>query len=203
MAAISYRRPWSSSPPYYRARYYDPVTGRYLNEDPLAVQGDGPNFYSYALNAPTNLTDSFGQNTGAGAIPWDPPIVLPYPIRIPFPWARVVGGVIGGILGELAFPDATARDEDVLKNLPITKTDACPKNPGKPNDPCKGLRDILNEHIKRLNDYASNPWDHDNENLLGQGKDEQVIAGRVKKLLRQIKNFRKLLAECEARNGQK
>jgi len=186
-------------PSYYRARYYDPAAGRYLNEDPLGVGGDSPNFYRYALNAPTNLTDSFGENTGAGAIPWDPPIVLPYPIRIPFPWARVAGGIIGGILAELAFPDATARDEDMLKK----KVDACPNNPGKPNDPCKGLRDQLDKHLKKLNDYASDPYGSDNKDLLGQGRDEQVIAGRVRNLLRQIKNFRKLLEECEARNAGK
>jgi RHS repeat-associated protein len=107
---------------YYRARYYDPTAGRYLSEDPLGVGGDSANFYRYALNAPTNLTDSFGENTGTGAIPWDPPIVLPYPIRIPFPWAKVAGGIIGGILAELAFPDATVRDEDMLKKSMRVRT---------------------------------------------------------------------------------
>jgi len=83
------------------------------------------------------------------------------------------------------------------------KVDACPNNPGKPNDPCKGLRDQLDKHLKKLNDYASDPYGSDNKDLLGQGRDEQVIAGRVRNLLRQIKNFRKLLEECEARNAGK
>ncbi len=47
-------------PSYYRARYYDPGTGRFPNEDPLEGGGAGPNFYRYVLNNPTNLVDPFG-----------------------------------------------------------------------------------------------------------------------------------------------
>ena len=32
---------------YNRARYYDPSTGRFLNEDPLGINGDDLNFYRY------------------------------------------------------------------------------------------------------------------------------------------------------------
>ena len=45
---------------YYRARYYDPQTGRFLSEDPLGFGGGDVNFYSYVGNSPTNLDDPFG-----------------------------------------------------------------------------------------------------------------------------------------------
>jgi RHS repeat-associated protein len=46
---------------YYRARYYDPADGRFLNEDPLrAISWWGLNLYSYVLNNPTNLIDVRG-----------------------------------------------------------------------------------------------------------------------------------------------
>jgi RHS repeat-associated protein len=44
---------------FYRARYYDPGVGRFMNEDP-ADFGTGTNFYNYAANNPTVLIDPFG-----------------------------------------------------------------------------------------------------------------------------------------------
>jgi RHS repeat-associated protein len=44
---------------YYRARYYDQTTGRFLNEDPTAFEG-GINFYDYALNDASSLVDPRG-----------------------------------------------------------------------------------------------------------------------------------------------
>src|SRR5208282_3516088 len=44
---------------YYRARYYDPTAGRFLNEDPTNFSA-GNNFYAYAGNGPSNFKDPFG-----------------------------------------------------------------------------------------------------------------------------------------------
>jgi RHS repeat-associated protein len=42
---------------YYRARYYNPNTGRFLSEDPIGFDGSGPNLYAYAPNnGPTQPT---------------------------------------------------------------------------------------------------------------------------------------------------
>src|SRR5205807_10114228 len=41
---------------YYRARYYDPSTGRFLSEDPIGFSG-GRNFYTYVRNNPPRLID--------------------------------------------------------------------------------------------------------------------------------------------------
>jgi len=52
---------------YYRDRYYDAKTGRFLSEDPLGITvdpkgfpGEGVNQYEYAGNNPVNFTDPFG-----------------------------------------------------------------------------------------------------------------------------------------------
>src|ERR1700693_3948034 len=41
---------------YYRARYYDPSVGRFLNEDRAKLRAN-VDFYTYAANQPINLTD--------------------------------------------------------------------------------------------------------------------------------------------------
>lgn len=47
---------------YYRNRYYDPHTRRFLTEDPLRFV-DGINRYAYARNRPMSLIDPFGWNS--------------------------------------------------------------------------------------------------------------------------------------------
>ena len=44
---------------YYRARYYDPATGRLISEDPIGFSG-GANFYAYVSNSPLSYADPFG-----------------------------------------------------------------------------------------------------------------------------------------------
>ena len=45
---------------YYRARYYDPITGLFLSEDPIGFAGRDVNLYRYVRNNPVNGTDSLG-----------------------------------------------------------------------------------------------------------------------------------------------
>jgi RHS repeat-associated protein len=48
---------------YYRARYYDPATGRFLTEDPLGFGGVDGDFYRYTNNSPSSFVDPFGLQT--------------------------------------------------------------------------------------------------------------------------------------------
>jgi RHS repeat-associated protein len=45
---------------YYRARYYDPMIGRFISEDPLGFGGGDTNIYRYVDNSSTNHTDPSG-----------------------------------------------------------------------------------------------------------------------------------------------
>ena len=60
------------NPSYYRARYYDPLGGRFSSEDPLRW-GSGLNWYTYVSNEPVLLTDPMGLTRKRKKPP------LPYP----------------------------------------------------------------------------------------------------------------------------
>lgn len=51
---------------YYRARYYDPSVGRFLNEDPARFVA-GQDFYIYASDNPTLRTDPLGLDPSDGS----------------------------------------------------------------------------------------------------------------------------------------
>jgi RHS repeat-associated protein len=57
---------------YYRARYYDPSTGRFLSEDPAGFEG-GINSYAFVGNNPVDLIDP------SGLYDTDPQVPKPLP----------------------------------------------------------------------------------------------------------------------------
>lgn len=45
---------------YYRARYYDPMEGRFISKDPIGFDGGDVNLYGYVQNNPINWVDPSG-----------------------------------------------------------------------------------------------------------------------------------------------
>jgi RHS repeat-associated protein len=48
---------------FYRARYYSPLLGRFVNEDPLGFDGGDVDLYAYAGNDPTDNVDPLGESS--------------------------------------------------------------------------------------------------------------------------------------------
>jgi RHS repeat-associated protein len=68
---------------YYRARYYDPAIGRFINPDPIGF-GGGINFYAYVGDNPISFVDPFGMDKGPGPNPNDPrPTPMTLQILVP------------------------------------------------------------------------------------------------------------------------
>lgn len=76
---------------FYRARYYDQVSGRFISEDPLKFRA-GINFYSYVWNRPTGFVDPTGK------------------------WAGGLGGTAAGIIGTLAAAGAAEGSCSVVRD---------------------------------------------------------------------------------------
>jgi RHS repeat-associated protein len=50
---------------FYRARYYHPVFGRFVSEDPLGLSAGSPSLYEYVRGDPASITDPSGK-----IVPW-------------------------------------------------------------------------------------------------------------------------------------
>jgi len=72
---------------YYRARYYDKETGRFISEDPKGFEA-GINFYAYVNNNPVNGNDPSGE--------------LPLPVRLATGVIGAGASAIGSSIGQLA-----------------------------------------------------------------------------------------------------
>jgi len=84
---------------FYRARYYDPNSGRFVSEDPIGLLG-GADFYTYAVNDPIDYRDPSGK-------------------LVPVPLATAAIGAVAGGLGDLAGQLA----QNVRTGRPLTNVD--------------------------------------------------------------------------------
>jgi RHS repeat-associated protein len=176
---------------YNYFRDYEPGTGRYVESDPIGLKG-GVNTYGYARGNSLSYSDRYGQFA-----PTEPLLlgcIIGGPANPECDYAVVVNVCKWGAIGVVAIIGS------------VGSTPECSSCKDKDVDRCKGLRDILAEHEERLRKYLQDPHspESDNKGHLANSPPErfqQIIDGRIAKLLGQIENFRKLLEECEQNNG--
>nr|WP_315967816.1 RHS repeat-associated core domain-containing protein [Burkholderia multivorans] len=129
---------------YNRFRYYDPMVGRYINQDPIGLAG-GSNNYTYSDSQPSCSIDSLGLQTvvigaiGGGAVAGPP--------------GAAVGALLGGIvlLGGITWhvmsgTTNNSSDKSEVDCSSNTRSD-------KP-DPC----DELQKKVRQAKDYMGRTY---------------------------------------------
>ena len=149
---------------YYRSRYYDPFSGRFVSADPLGFSAGDLNLYRYVFNNPTNRVDPYGlfsdpkgQYTGLAL----------NTIR-QAPRLNALGATVNLLFGltlkglAIALDVAQGDDDDNVIPFPVPKPppgdgDEPPKSPPPdhgPKDTCKAsqisLLNIRNEVIRQF-----------------------------------------------------
>ena len=113
---------------YYRARYYDPETGRFVSPDPIGWAAGQTNGYAYVGGDPVGYRDPLGLNPAAGAAAGG---------AVGGPVGALIGGAIGAWVG-WNFTGPIVQDAMMAsKPKPGSKPKNCP--PGTiPVDQAKG-----------------------------------------------------------------
>lgn len=117
----------------YRLRYYDPFTGRFVSEDPIALASGDTNMYRYVRNAPVVFVDPtgtfsstpfssddflsdllegryFGTTYGEEALAWYASII----VNPDSSWYQVGGAYVGGFFAALWTPSTWGYTSSVL-----------------------------------------------------------------------------------------
>ncbi|MCU0826001.1 MAG: RHS repeat-associated core domain-containing protein [Tabrizicola sp.] len=142
---------------YFRARHYDPLTGMFLQRDPIGFAAGDLNLYAYTWNNPTKWSDPSGLNAtidyGANGLRS----------------GAAAGAAYGGLFGAIRNL-AMAISRELLKSAIAGAgpgEEAGPEEPGcEPNDPnCEEKP----EECVDPSQTAGEPTDHFNERLAERG----------------------------------
>jgi len=131
-------REWIPGPNIYynRARFYDPVLGRFMSQDPLGYEGGDWNFYSFAWSNPKNWNDPSGLDAAAsyaGIAAVDVSVA---------PAEKAVGCALSSLFFSLSLDIANYSNVQSNGNCGATGTPPSPPQPPPPPppppNPCDG-----------------------------------------------------------------
>lgn len=184
-------------------RYYDPETGRYISSDPIGLDG-GLNTFGYVSANPVMFIDPeglSGQAIVGGTVLWLGSYIAVQTCALITACKEHYGEALQNAIDSVG---------DAVKDA----IDYCTGNSGSASDdtdgkdPCRGLRNQVIDHEKKLGQYRDDPLSMDNKGFLADALAkgdkalyEKIYKSRIKSLQKQINNFRRQLEICEKNNG--
>lgn len=131
---------------YYRARYFDPQTQRFISEDPSEFEGGDLDFYSYVGNEPTGFIDPTGLDGILINYDW-------YPVATPLGHIPLGHGAVIAVdprTGAMRYFEYGRYDSDFgqVKERPVPRLDM--GLDGRPTD----------ESLQHLYKYISDRYGH-------------------------------------------
>jgi RHS repeat-associated protein len=140
---------------FYRARYYDPFSGRFVSEDPARFPG-GINFYTYVENDPVGLIDPFGfcpwqvHSRPLKGVPGAGPLGLDHYYFYNTQTGQSIGlgpatnTLTGPVPGNWERNEKPGHNVGPVPDYSCNCVDKKAKNPGKPPSYCtlKGQKDV-------------------------------------------------------------
>ncbi len=149
---------------YYRARYNDPMEGRFISKDPIGFAGGDVNLYGYVQNNPVNYIDSYGlfeiygyQNRGGGR-GWE--------TRFEFKFTPLKKAPTGIALRFFKFANRLSKIIEKIDVKPVG-----PLHPFKDMKSCIELDNVLEqEYADMFGNKAQLSWDEASKFLSGMSE---------------------------------
>ena len=190
---------------YRRNRYYDPLSGRFTQPDPIGIAG-GLNVYGFAGGDPVNFSDPFGlqgcdrdhpeectladvwqnflQGVGDAFAPGFGADAGPG-------WKTgMFAGLLAQALGARA-PVGRGISSGFDAGGAAGESDAALSPSAR--RAIRSLENQIEKHVQKLEDYKANPDALDNQGILKNASPEvrqRIINGRIRHLENEIQNFR-------------
>ena len=163
---------------FYRARYFDSETGRFLAEDPIRFRAGDQNFYRYVFNNPLNLSDPFGFVAERPSPPLGDDKLSSMP---PGELKKFESELRKSGQGKEARKVEKFRKKQNLKNQQKQRTSKAPKTPkGKPCEKTTGASE--SESDSQSQPEATTSTERQNLEQAGEAAAAGVTAAAVRQL---------------------
>ena len=139
---------------YYRARWYDPSSGRFISQDPIGFRAGDPNLYRYVGNAPGDGVDPEGRCITVSS-------VLPIAIGAaaidgPLPIGDLIGGSI--LIFAFIWETTTATNlQNQCYNQYLDEIEACKKRYSTSREKAACYERAMNRYVRCLSGEEPRP----------------------------------------------
>jgi RHS repeat-associated protein len=147
---------------YYRARYFDPMEGRFVSKDPISFFGGDVNLWNYVGGNATNRIDPFGYSASEVVGAWIAgDLTIPDPSDVAWPKWIAYGLVLGGAaaIDWVLFKDPERGLPPDGVSPPVENPEHCKPGPAsRPSEGKKGGKSIWDPKGGEWRYFPEDKW---------------------------------------------